>query len=126
MLNQCQFIGNVGKDPTVNFTQAGKKVANFSLAVTEKWKDGDERKERTEWVRLVCFQEGLCNVIEQYVQKGNRLFVSGKMQTRQYEQDGVTKYSTEVILQNLEMLGGQNSGGNAGQQSGSFDDDIEF
>lgn len=129
MLNLCQFIGNVGADPEIRLTQQSKKVASFSLAVTEKWKDASgEKQERTEWVRAVCFQEGLCRVIEAYIKKGSKLYVAGKQQTKQWEKDGVTRYSTEIIVQSIEMLdsgqqSGQQSGGYGGTQGGGFDDD---
>ncbi len=132
MLNQCNFIGHVGADPDIRLTQQGKKVATISLAVTEKWKDANgERQERTEWVRAVCFQEGLCRVIEAYIKKGSKLYMSGKMSTRSYEKDGTTRYSTEIVIQNIEMLDSaghsDNSQGYGGAQGGGdFDDDIPF
>lgn len=134
MLNQCNFIGNTGDAPEIRHTNAGKKVASFSLAVTEKWKDqSGERQERTEWVRCVCFQEGLCGVLEQYVKKGSKLHITGKMQTRDYEKDGIKRYVTEIVVQNIEMLDSKQAGGMDGGQSGydsgsggGFDDDIPF
>lgn len=101
MLNKCLFIGNVGADPEIRTTQAGKRIANLRLAVTEKWRDSNgERKERTEWVSVVCFNEGLCNVVEQYVKKGSKIYVEGQLQTRKWQdQSGNDRYSTEVVLQ---------------------------
>ena len=141
MLNNCQFIGHIGNDPDIRTTGNGNKVANLSLGVTEKWKNKQgERQERTEWVRLNCFQEGLIGVIESYVKKGSKLFVSGKMSTRKWtDQQGQDKYSTEINIDKLVMLDGKdnrdNSGGNYGGgqqgQAGNFsddpmDDDVPF
>lgn len=127
MLNQCQFIGNVGRDPEIRHTQDNKKIVNFSLAVSEKWKSASgEQKERTEWVRVVCFNDGLSGVIENYVKKGSKLFISGKMQTRKWQdQSGSDKYSTEVVLQGFDcklvMLDGKDAGGQqAGGGGGDF------
>jgi single-strand DNA-binding protein len=121
MLNNCQFIGNIGADPDIKTTGNGNKVANLSLAVTEKWKNKQgERQERTEWVRLNCFQEGLIGVIESYIKKGSKVFVSGKMATRKWQaQDGQDRYSTEINIDKLIMLDSRdNSGGNYGAASG--------
>jgi single-strand DNA-binding protein len=137
MLNQCQFIGHIGNDPEIKTTNSGSKIANLSLAVTEKWKNKQgERQERTEWVRLNCFQEGLIGVIESYVKKGSKIFVSGKMATRKWQtQEGQDRYSTEINIDKLVMLDSRdNSGGNYGAaqqgQAGNFsndmDDDVPF
>ena len=103
MLNKCTFIGHLGKNPDIRTTQAGKKIANLSLGVTEKWKDANgERKERTEWVRVVIFNQGLSGVAEKYLSKGSKVYVEGQMQTRKWtDQQGIEKYSTEVVLQNF-------------------------
>lgn len=100
-LNKVCLIGNVGQDPELNDLSKGGIVANFSLATSESWKDKNsgEKKERTEWHRIVVFSEGLCNVIEQYVRKGMRLYVEGQLQTRKWQdKDGNDRYSTEVVL----------------------------
>lgn len=100
-LNQCQFIGNLGADPEIRTMGSGDKVANMRLACSERWKDRNtgERREKTEWISIVAFGP-LVNVIEQYVKKGSKLFVSGKMQTRKWQdQSGNDRYSTEVVLQ---------------------------
>lgn len=116
MLNKCLLIGNVGADPEIRTTQAGKRIANLRLAVTEKWRDSNgERKERTEWVSVVCFNDGLCKVVEQYVKKGSKLYVEGQLQTRKWQdQSGNDRYSTEVVLQGfggtLTLLDSANSG----------------
>lgn len=101
MLNQCQFIGNLGADPEVKSFQSGDRIANLRIAVTERWKDkqSGERKERTEWVSVVL-RAGLVEVAEKYLRKGSKVFVSGKMVTRKWQdRDGNDRYSTEVVLQ---------------------------
>lgn len=116
MLNQCTIIGNLGRDPeTRNFTNGGK-VCNISLAVTEKWKDKNsgEQREKTEWVPVEIFSEGLVRVAEQYLKKGARVLVQGKFTTRKWQdQSGNDRYSTSVVLQGFDsklvMLGGGNS-----------------
>jgi single-strand DNA-binding protein len=101
-VNKVILIGNVGKDPEIRRTQDGKPIANLSIATSETWRDKNtgERKEKTEWHRIVVFNEGLCKVVEQYVKKGSKLYVEGALQTRKWtDQSGVEKYSTEVVLQ---------------------------
>lgn len=101
-LNRVMLIGNVGKDPEIRHTQDGKAIANFTLATSDVWRDkgSGERKERTEWHRVVCFNDNLTKVIQSYVTKGSKIFVSGSLQTRKWtDQSGVEKYSTEVVLQ---------------------------
>lgn len=124
MLNQCQFIGHLGRDPETRTFSNGGKVCNLRLAVSERWKDANgERKESTEWVSVAVFQEGLIRVCEQYLKKGAKVFVSGKLKTRKYQaQDGSDRYSTEVVLQGfggtLTMLDGPSGGG---QSQGGYD-----
>lgn len=122
-LNQCNFIGNLGADPEIRNIPSGAKVANFSIAVSEKWKDRNtgETKESTEWVRVVVWQEGLVKVVEQYLKKGSKVYVSGKMQTRKWQdQSGADKYSTEIVLQgftgSIIMLDGRNNSDGVGQR----------
>lgn len=124
-LNHCEFIGNLGADPEVRNLPSGNKVANLSLACSETWRDKNsgERKERTEWIRIVIFSEGLAKVAEQYLKKGAKIYVSGKMQTRKWQdQEGNDKYSTEIVLQGFDakliMLDGKRDG-----DSGSRGDD---
>ncbi|MEL7966335.1 single-stranded DNA-binding protein [Vreelandella neptunia] len=115
-LNECKFIGNVGQDPEIRFTPSGTAVANLSLAVSEKWKDRQSGavQEKTEWVRLVAFNK-TAEIIQQYVTKGSKLYVSGKMQTRKWQdQNGQDKYSTEIIINDLIMLDGKPQGGSQG------------
>lgn len=137
MLNQCQFIGNLGADPEIKSFQSGDRIANLRLAVTERWKDKNsgERKERTEWVS-VTFRAGLVEVAEKYLRKGSKVFVSGKMVTRKYQdRDGNDKYATEIMGNQLVMLDSKPDG-QQGQQSNArrapppaqddLDDDVPF
>jgi single-strand DNA-binding protein len=103
-LNKCQFIGNLTKDPEVRRTNDGRPVVNLNLGCTERWRDKGtgEQKERTEWVRIVIFNEGLCGVAEQFLSKGDYVYVEGSLQTRKWvDQSGADRYSTEVVLQNF-------------------------
>lgn len=143
MLNQCHFIGHLGADPETKSMSSGDEVCNLSLAVTEKWKSANgEKKERTEWVRVVIWSQGLVKVAKQYLSKGSKVYISGKMQTRSWEdKGGQKKYSTEIVLQGydakLVMLGGkegsrQEDSAPARQETtcsapgDGFDDDIPF
>jgi single-strand DNA-binding protein len=101
-LNKVMLLGNVGKDPEVRTTQTGMKIVNLTVATEESWKDksSGERKSRTEWHRVVCFNEGLGGVIEKYVKKGSKIYIEGQLQTRKWtDQQGQDRYSTEIILQ---------------------------
>lgn len=134
-LNQCSFIGNVGKDPEMKFLPNGDAVANFSLAVTEKWKKDGEAQERTEWVRCVAFRK-LGEIVGEYVKKGAPLYVQGKMSTRKWtDKDGNDRYSTEIIVDQLQMLGRREQSQAAEQKReqprakpnfDDMDDDIPF
>ncbi len=103
-LNIASLIGNVGREPEIRSTKDGKQIAQFSLATTESWKDraSGERRERTEWHRIVVFQEGLVLMVKNYVRKGSKLYIQGNIQTRKWLDDvsGIEKYITEIILQN--------------------------
>ena len=103
MLNKVQVIGNLGADPEVKSFQNGGKVCNLRIAVTEKWKDkSGERKERTEWVSVAIFSEGLVGVCERYLKKGSKVYVEGKLSTRKWQdQSGNDRYTTEVVIQGL-------------------------
>ena len=121
-LNQCSFIGRLGADPEIRRTQNGTAIANLRLAVSETWRDksSGERKEKTEWVSVVVFSEGLVKVIESYAQKGSRMFVQGKLATRKWQdQSGNDRYSTEVVLQGfdakIQLLDSQGGGGNSAE-----------
>lgn len=101
-LNRCEFIGNLGKDPEVRSLNDGKKVANLSVACTESWKKDGEKKERTEWVRAVLWGP-LAEIAEKYLHKGSKVYISGSMQTRKWQdKDGTDKYSTEIVLQGFD------------------------
>ncbi len=129
MLNKVTLIGNLGADPEIRRTQDGRPIANIRLATNETWRDKatGERKQKTEWHRVVVFNEGLCKVVEQYLAKGSTIYVEGKIKTRKWtDQAGVEKYSTEIVLEQFDaklvMLGG--GGGNGGSGGGEFDDDA--
>ena len=116
-VNKVILVGNLGRDPEVRHTQDGKPIVNLSIATSESWRDKStgERKEKTEWHRVVIFNENLAKVAEQYLKKGSTVYIEGQLQTRKYtDKDGVEKYSTEVVLQNfrgeLTMLGGRPAG----------------
>jgi len=100
-VNKVILVGNLGRDPEVRQSQAGAKIVNFSIATSESWKDKNtgERREKTEWHRVVIFSEGLANIAEQYLRKGSKVYIEGSLQTREYEKDGIKRYSTEVVLQ---------------------------
>jgi single-strand DNA-binding protein len=122
-VNKVILVGNLGRDPEVRHTQDGKPIVNLSVATSESWRDRQtgERKERTEWHRVVIFNENLAKVAEQYLKKGSKVYIEGQLQTRKYtDNSGAERYSTEVVLQNfrgeLTMLDGRN--GAAGDSSG--------
>src|SRR5690554_5862815 len=101
-LNKVILIGNLGRDPEIRTTQDGREIANFSLATKESWKDkvSGERKEKTEWHRVVIFAPGLVSIVKNYVHKGSRLYIEGALQTRKWtDQSGAEKYTTEIVLQ---------------------------
>ena len=125
-VNKVILVGNLGKDPEVRRMQDGRPVVNMSVATSESWRDKatGERKEKTEWHRVVIFNEGLCKVAEQYLKKGAKVYIEGALQTRKWtDQSGVEKYSTEVVLQGfnstLTMLDGRGGGG-----GGSFGEEL--
>jgi single-strand DNA-binding protein len=115
-LNKVTLIGNLGRDPEIRTTQDGREIANFSLATKESWKDkmSGERKEKTEWHRVVVFAPGLVNIVKNYVHKGSKLYIEGALQTRKWtDQSGAEKYTTEIVLQayNSALLLLDNKGG---------------
>ena len=139
-LNEVKLIGNLGRDPEVKYMAGGDAVVNFSLATSESWKDKNsgEMQERTEWHRCVAWRK-VGEIIAQYAHKGSKLYVSGKLQTRKWEQDGQTRYATEIQVQDVMLLSakGEGGGGSASQaprsptpaapaQAEDFDDDIPF
>ena len=118
-LNKVQLIGRLGADPEIKQMVNGKNVARLSIATSQTWKDksSGERKEKTEWHRVVIFNEGLVNIVQQYLKKGANVYLEGQISTRKWkdEKSGQDKYSTEIVIQgynsSLTMLGGGNSGG---------------
>jgi len=107
-LNNCNFIGRLGQEPDIKYTQQGKAVANLSLAVGETHKDASGKKiEQTEWIRITFFG-ALAEIAEKYLNKGSQIYVSGKMRTRKWtDNNGQTRYSTEIVGQDMRMLGGK-------------------
>ena len=148
-LNKVQLIGRLGADPEIKQMVNGKNVARLSVATSQSWKDKStgERKEKTEWHRVVIFNEGLVNIVQQYLKKGANVYIEGQLSTRKWkdESTGQDKYSTEIILQgynsNLTMLDGRNKSDNSNlvsenksslpdknlnQDSADLDDEIPF
>ena len=124
-VNKVILVGNLGRDPEVRHSQAGAKIVNFSLATSETWKDKNtgERREKTEWHRVVIFSEGLARIAESYLRKGSKVYIEGSLQTREYEKDGIKRYSTEVVLQGfnstMTMLDTKGGGGGDFASSGN-------
>jgi single-strand DNA-binding protein len=125
-VNKVILIGNLGRDPEFRSTQDGQRIATFSLATSENWRDkaSGERRERTEWHRIVVFNERLVDIIEKYVKKGSKLYLEGALQTRKWtDKEGQERYTTEVVLQRfrgeLTMLDGRGGGG-AGAGGGDY------
>jgi len=128
-VNKVILVGNLGRDPEIRTLNSGERVANLSLATSETWRDkaSGERKEKTEWHRVVIFNDNIVKVCENYLKKGSTVYVEGQLQTRKWtDQQGVEKYSTEVVIQKfkgeLTMLGGRGEGG--GMSRGGGDDDY--
>src|SRR5579871_4555357 len=126
-VNKVILVGNLGRDPEVRSTQDGRKIVNLSIATSENWRDkaSGERREKTEWHRVVIFNENLAGVAERFLKKGSKVYLEGQLQTRKYtDQSGVEKYSTEVVLQNfrgeLTLLDSRGGGG-----AGAGDDYAE-
>ncbi len=124
-VNKVILVGNLGADPEIRHTQDGRPIANLRLATSESWKDKStgERREKTEWHKVVIFNEGLCRIAEQYLRKGSTVYIEGQLQTRKWtDQSGQDKYTTEVVLQGfngtLTMLGGRSNSQSGGYQSG--------
>ena len=139
-INKAILIGRLGRDPEVRYTPDGTAVANFSIATSEEWKDKGtgERKERTEWHRIVAFRK-LGELCGEYLSKGRQVYVEGRLQTRSWEKDGVTRYTTEIVASDVQFLGAKDSANSGGQaltpqdsdtsgapDSETIDDDIPF
>jgi single-strand DNA-binding protein len=132
-VNKVILVGNLGKDPEVRRMQNGNPVVNLSVATSDSWRDKatGERKEKTEWHRVVIFSEGLAKVAEQYLKKGAKVYIEGALQTRKYtDKDGVEKYSTEIVLQGfnstLTMLDGARGGAGGGGSDFGADQSSDF
>jgi single-strand DNA-binding protein len=130
-VNKVILVGNLGADPEIRRTQDGRPIANLRVATSETWRDkqSGERRERTEWHRVVIFNEGLCRIAEQYLKKGSKVYLEGQLQTRKWEdQSGQERYSTEVVLQGfnatLTMLDGRGGGGERSDDYGSGGSDF--
>ena len=114
-LNKVMLIGNLGKDPELKYTPSGVAVATFSIATSEQWKDQDgNAQEKTEWHNIVAWRK-LAEIVGEYLKKGKKVYIEGKLQTRNYEKDGVKRYITEIVADQLIMLdsAGQRNGGSA-------------
>jgi single-strand DNA-binding protein len=125
-VNKVILVGNLGKDPEIRRTQDGRPIVNLSVATSETWRDKNtgERREKTEWHRVVIFNEGLCRVAEQYLKKGSKVYLEGQLQTRKWQdQSGQDKYTTEVVLQGfnaqLTMLDRAGGGAEADEDAGA-------
>ncbi len=119
-VNKCIFIGNLGGDPETRYTQGGSAVTNIRIAVSESWKDRNtgEQQERTEWVRIIGFNR-LAEIMGEYLAKGSQVYVEGRMQTRKWQdQQGNDRYTTEIVANDMQMLGSRGSGQSGGGQSG--------
>lgn len=132
-LNKVTLIGNVGKDVELKYASNGTAVATFSMATSEQWKDKEgNAQERTEWHNIVAWRK-LAEIIGEYVKKGDRLYLEGKLQTRSYEKDGVKRYTTEIVAEEMIMLGKKGGDNNSvaspdlPQDAGApKDDDLPF
>jgi single-strand DNA-binding protein len=123
-VNKVILIGNLGADPEIHRTQDGRPIANLRVATSESWRDKatGERREKTEWHRVVIFNEGLCKIVEQYLKKGSKVYLEGSLQTRKWtDKDGHDRYSTEVVLQgfNSQLTMLDTRGGDAANSSDS-------
>jgi len=135
-LNKVQLIGNLGKDPELKYTPSGVAVATFSIATSESWKDQDgNQQEKTEWHNIVAWRK-LAEICGEYLKKGKKVYLEGKLQTRNYEKDGIKRYVTEIVADQLIMLdGGGKGGGNSNSSTAEStpthsdvpkDDDLPF
>jgi len=110
MVNKAIVVGNLGKDPDKRFTQTGSAVTSFSVATTERWKDkaSGEQKEHTEWHRIVTFSK-LAEICGEYLHKGSKVYIEGKLQTRSWEKDEIMRYTTEIVAKEMKMLDSRSS-----------------
>lgn len=127
-VNKVILVGNLGRDPEVRYMPNGEAVANFSIATTENWKDKTGvKQEKTEWHNIVMYRR-LAEIAGEYLKKGRPVYIEGRLQTRKWEKDGVTRYTTEIIGDQMQMLGGKEGGGGAsydgGMDQGGGQDDF--
>jgi single-strand DNA-binding protein len=124
-VNKVIIIGRLGRDPEVRYTQDGRAIANFSVATSEEWKDKEkgEKKERTEWHRIVAFGR-LGEICGEYLAKGRQVYIEGRLQTRSWEKDNVTRYTTEIVASNMQMLESKSSAGASDYYMPPTDDSI--
>ena len=110
-LNKAQIIGRLGRDPEIRYSQQGTAVTTFSVATSEQWKDKNsgEQQEKTEWHRVCSFGKQ-AEILEKYLKKGSQVYIEGKLQTRSYEKDGQTHYTTEIVVKDFQFLGGMDQG----------------
>jgi len=121
-LNRAMIIGRLGRDPEIRYTPDGKAVVSFSIATSDKWRDKQtgEPKERTEWHRIVAFGR-LAEICGEYLSKGKQIFIEGRLRTRSWERDGITRYTTEIEATNMQMLGSRSDGMESGRAAGYGD-----
>lgn len=126
-VNKVILIGNLGRDPEIRYTQDGQAVVNFPMATTMEWRDksSGEKREKTEWHRIVAFRK-LGEICGEYLSKGRQVYIEGRLQTRSWEQDGTTKYITEVVAADMQMLGSKGSDNSGGYSAGpAYTDEPE-
>lgn len=132
-INKVILVGNLGRDPEIRATQDGREIATLNIATSESWKDRNsgERKEKTEWHRVVIFNENLVRIAKEYLRKGSKVYLEGQLQTRKWtDKDGIEKYSTEVVLQNfngnLTLLDSKNTSLEVPIEAQELNDEIPF
>lgn len=120
-INKVIIVGHLGQDPEIRYMPDGTAVTNFSVATTETWKDKQtgEKKERTEWHRIVAWRQ-LGELCGKYLSKGRQVYLEGKLQTRSWEKDGVTRYTTEIVASEVQFLGSRDDGGGRGRSAGGY------
>jgi single-strand DNA-binding protein len=120
-VNKVILMGNLGRDPEVRFMPNGEAVANFSIATTENWKDkSGVKQEKTEWHNIVIYRK-LAEIAGEYLKKGRPVYIEGRLQTRKWEKDGVTRYTTEIVADQMQMLGSGRDGGSTSYDGGDMD-----
>lgn len=124
-VNKVILIGNLGRDPEARYSKTGALMCSFSLACTEKFTTNGEKKERTEWVKIVTFGK-LAELAEKYLSKGSPVYIEGRLQTREWEKDGVKRYTTEVVANTIQFLGGNDRRKNDPGPEAPPDEEIPF